>query len=136
MLLGLRIEPFLLHWGFMLMYSHMSPPNSQSLSYQDYIEGTGKVLQKSKNETNPYHVAVLGREFIVYPNVFSPKYFRDTELFAKNLPIRQGEELLEVGSGSGVISIMAIYHGAKKVVAIDINPDAVKNTEANIKLHH
>jgi len=56
----------------------------------------------------------------------------DTELFANNLPVVDGEEMLEIGPGTGVISITAAYKGAKKVVAIDINPDAVRNTQANI----
>jgi len=105
------------------------------LKYQDYIEGTRKLLEDSKSEKEPYRVQILGREFIVYPNVFSPKYFSDTELFAENIPVKDGEEMLEIGPGTGAISITAIYKGAKRVLAIDINPDAVKNTEANIKLH-
>src|SRR3989338_2689661 len=108
----------------------------KNLEYKDYIEGTRKVLEQSKTETKPYRVTVSGKEFVVFPNVFSPKYFNDTELFAQNLPIRIGEELLEIGPGTGAISIFAIYKGAKKVLAVDINPDAVENTRANIQLHH
>lgn len=107
----------------------------QPLRYSDYIDGTRKLLEQSKAETESYTVTVLEKEFIVDPNVFSPKYFKDTELFAKNLPVRKGEEMLEIGSGTGAMSIIAIYKGAKKVVAIDINPDAVKNTQKNISLH-
>ncbi len=106
------------------------------LEYKDYIEGTRQILEQSKLEKEPYKTVVSGREFIVYPNVFSPKYFHDTELFAQNLPVQNGEEMLEIGSGTGAISISAIYKGAKRIVATDINPDAVKNTQANIALHH
>lgn len=108
---------------------------SQKFKYQDYIEGTRKILEQSKTETEPYKVMVLGREFIIYPNVFSPKYFNDTELFAENFPVKKDEEVLEIGPGTGAISISAVYRGASKVLAIDINPDAVKNTKANIELH-
>ena len=110
--------------------------NNPKPTYRDYIEGTKKILEQSKGETEPYKVTVLGREFTVYPNVFSPKYFHDTELFAENFPVRENEEMLEIGPGTGAISITAIYKGAKKVVAIDINPDAVKNTQTNIELHN
>jgi release factor glutamine methyltransferase len=105
------------------------------LEYKDYIEGTRKLLQHSRSETEPYNVTVSGRSFIVLPNVFSPKYFNDTELFANNLPVVHGEEMLEIGPGTGAISIIVAYKGAKKVLAIDVNPDAVKNTQANIELH-
>src|SRR3989338_3764874 len=107
----------------------------KKLAYKNYIDGTREVLEQSKTETEPYRVTVSGKEFIVLPNVFSPKYFHDTELFAENFPVQSGEEMLEIGPGTGVISIVAIYKGAKKVLAIDINPDAVKNTQTNIDLH-
>lgn len=109
---------------------------NKPLSYEDYVEGTRKVLEDSKQEKEPYTTIVAGEEFIVLPNVFSPKYFNDTELFALNLPIKEGDEMLEIGPGTGVISIMAAKKGAKRVVAIDINPDAVKNTELNIEKHN
>ncbi len=112
-----------------------SKEQPKKLEYRDYIEGTRKVLEQSKSETEPYKVAVSGKEFIVFPNVFSPKYFHDTELFADNFPVREGEEMLEIGPGTGAISIIAVYKGAGKVLAIDINPDAVKNTQTNIELH-
>ncbi|MDP3794748.1 MAG: methyltransferase [bacterium] len=73
--------------------------------------------------------------FIVHPNVFSPKYFRDTEIFAHHLPIRPGDEMLEIGPGTGAISVMAVYRGARRVVAVDINPDAVRNARENARLH-
>ncbi len=65
--------------------------------------------------------------------IFFPKYFNDTEIFAQNLPVKKNDEMLEIGSGTGVISIFAGIKGAKRVLAIDINPDALKNTEENIK---
>lgn len=105
------------------------------LSYNDYIEGTRQVLEESKKESEPYTVTILGKEFIVYPNVFSPKYFNDTELFAKNIPVMKGDTLLEIGPGTGIISIFAALKGVSKVVAVDINPDAVKNTKENVKKH-
>src|SRR3989338_344677 len=107
----------------------------KQLEYIDYLECTRKILEQSNAETESYKVTILGKEFIVYPNVFSPKYFNDTELFAENLPVKKGEELLEIGPGTGAISIIAVYKRAKKVLAIDINPDAVSNTQANIALH-
>lgn len=64
-------------------------------TYKDYLEGTAKVLRKSKAEKEKYEVKIFNRKFVVYPNVFSPKYFFDTEFFARELPIRKDEEFLE-----------------------------------------
>lgn len=93
------------------------------------------MLRASESETKKYEIKILGRKFIVYPNVFSPKYFKDTEFFARELPIRAGEEFLEIGPGTGVASVFAALRGAKHVTAIDINPAAVKNTKENARLN-
>ena len=104
-------------------------------SYKEYIEGTAKVLRESEKESEKYKVEILGRKFVVYPNVFSPKYFFDTEFFAKELPVQKDEDFLEIGPGTGVVSVFALINGAKHVTAIDINPVAVENTKENAKLN-
>lgn len=101
-----------------------------------YLEGTRKILEDSQKEREKYFIDILGRKFIVYPGVFSPKYFFDTEFFAKNIKIKQNEEFLEIGSGTGVISIFAAITGASRIVALDINPIAVDNTKENAKINH
>ncbi len=104
-------------------------------TYKEYLKGTAKVLQESEAEKEKYEVEILSRKFVVHPNVFSPKYFFDTEFFAEKLPVREGEEFLEIGPGSGVTVIFAALRGAKHVTAIDINPDAVANTKENAKIN-
>lgn len=101
----------------------------------DYTEGTKTVLNASQREQCPYATKVLGKTFMVNTNVFSPKYFHDTEFFAKHIAIKHGEKFLEIGPGTGVISVFAALRGAKRVVAIDINPDAVQNTKENSRRH-
>lgn len=103
------------------------------LAYQDTIKGTRTVLQASQMEKQPYEISFLGDTFVVYPNVFSPKYFSDSKQFAEHLPIKQGDEVLEIGPGTGVISITAMKRGTGRVVAVDINPDAVANTLENVR---
>ena len=100
-----------------------------------YMEGTLQILRKSEKEKVKYKTKVNGKEFIVYPNVFSPKYFLDTEFFAKEIPVKDGEAFLEIGPGTGVVSIFAALKGAKRVVAIDVNPSAVANSRENVELH-
>lgn len=41
-----------------------------------------------------------------------------------------------MGSGTGIFSVLAALGGASRVVAIDINDDAVSNTMENARLHH
>lgn len=90
------------------------------------------VKQVKKNET----VKVLGVSFLVYPGVFSPIYSSDTAWFAEKIvPFTKNKTFLEIGSGAGIIACLAANFGASNVVATDINPQAVKNTISNSKLH-
>jgi ribosomal protein L11 methyltransferase len=45
--------------------------------------------------------------------------------------MRPGARVFDVGTGSGVLSIAAARLGAARVVAVDIDPDAVEITRAN-----
>lgn len=66
----------------------------------------------------------------------SPKYDRSSQIFISRTPFNEGEDFLEIGSGTGIISLFAASNGASKIVAGDINPVAVENTSANFKLHN
>ena len=47
----------------------------------------------------------------------------------------QGKDVLDVGTGSGILSIVASKLGASKVLAVDIDPDAVRVAEENVQLN-
>ncbi len=44
--------------------------------------------------------------------------------------------VLDVGTGSGILAICAAKLGAKNVIAIDNDPDAVETARANVSLNH
>lgn len=50
--------------------------------------------------------------------------------------VKKGDVVIDVGSGSGVLSITAAILGAKKVYAYDLDEIAVKSTRINVKLNH
>jgi len=66
------------------------------------------------------------------PDVYPPS--EDSMLFIESLDVKEGEKVLEIGCGSGVVSIHCARNGCS-VTAGDINPRAVeltrKNAEAN-----
>lgn len=99
------------------------------------LAGTLQILRDSQAETEPYTTMVAGKEFVVLPGFFSPRYFRDTEFFAEHIPFQCGMSFLEIGPGTGVIAILAALHCKTRVHAIDINPIAVANTKLNAKRH-
>jgi release factor glutamine methyltransferase len=78
-------------------------------------------------------ISYLGKKFFVYKNTFWP--FNDSQPLVKNFKIKKGERVLDIGTGSGVIAIFACYRGAGKVVAVDINPAAIKSARYNAKMH-
>ncbi|GFN30319.1 50S ribosomal protein L11 methyltransferase [Paenibacillus xylaniclasticus] len=49
--------------------------------------------------------------------------------------IRGGEELIDVGTGSGILAIGAMKLGAKAVLAVDLDPVAVSSAKENTKLN-
>ena len=50
--------------------------------------------------------------------------------------IRGGESLLDVGTGSGILAIAAALLGASPILAIDIDPDAVRIARENVLHNH
>ena len=78
-------------------------------------------------------IRYLGKTFLVYPNTFWP--YKDSHPLVRNFQIKDGESVLDVGTGSGVIAVFACYRGAARVVAVDVNPSAIKSAKYNAKLH-
>lgn len=68
----------------------------------------------------------------VQPEVFHPGFYFSTAFLLKYIAgLRlDGLNILEVGSGSGLVSVYCAKQGAQ-VTACDINPAAVENTRAN-----
>ncbi len=50
--------------------------------------------------------------------------------------IRGGEFVMDVGTGSGILAIAAALCGASRVLAVDIDPDAVRVARENAALNH
>ena len=83
----------------------------------------------------PKVVRVSNLDIWVFPNVYAPGFFTDTEWYAQKLPEIVGRQsLLEVGIGTGAISIACALQGAN-VTACDINSDAVANAKENFRGH-
>lgn len=52
-------------------------------------------------------------------------------LMKNNAELFKGKRVMEIGTGSGIISLMAAKHGASKVVSTDINPKAIESVTTN-----
>jgi release factor glutamine methyltransferase len=72
------------------------------------------------------------KAFNVAENVYEPA--EDTFLLADNLDVHKGERVLELGTGCGLLAILAAEAGAH-VIATDINPAALECARANATTH-
>lgn len=80
-----------------------------------------------------YCVSFAGLEFVVLPDVFPPR--SDTDLLRRHLRVAEGSVVLDVGTGSGALAVLACKAGAARCVALDISPAAVRNAEINAGKH-
>lgn len=80
---------------------------------------------------------VAGAPFVVLPEVFNPALFSTSEFLVTYL----GPEtvpsglVLDMGTGSGVGAVVAA-RWARRVIAVDINPAAVRCVQINALLNH
>ncbi len=65
-----------------------------------------------------------------HPDVYPPS--EDTYLMIRAISVSSGKRVLEIGPGSGIVSIHCALEGCT-VTAIDINPEAVKLTKRNAR---
>ncbi|XRO75778.1 HemK2/MTQ2 family protein methyltransferase [Methanocaldococcus sp. 28A] len=79
-------------------------------------------------------IEIEGIKLKLHPEVYEPA--EDSILLLKNLVDVKNKKVLEIGVGTGLISIVCAKKGAKKVVGVDINPYAVKLAKENAKLNN
>jgi HemK-related putative methylase len=79
---------------------------------------------------------VGGLRLLVVPGVLNPRLMRTGAFFASRLnsQLLRDADVLDMGAGSGVCSFVAAKF-ARHVVAVDINPEAVRCTRINTLLN-
>ncbi len=70
--------------------------------------------------------------FHVWGSVYEPA--EDSFMIAENLLVSKGEKVLDMGTGCGILGVVAAEK-ASLVVSVDINPDAVRCAKENAKIN-
>jgi len=71
--------------------------------------------------------------FVVDENVYEPA--EDSFLFAENLNVKKCERVLDMGTGCGILGVIAAKR-ASDVVAVDVNPYAVRCAKKNTLINN
>ncbi len=85
-----------------------------------------------KRMARPDAVSIYGCNINTSPEVFHPILFHSTKILASEITTAQmkGKRVLDMGTGTGAIGILAARQGAS-VTAADINPSAVELSRNN-----
>jgi release factor glutamine methyltransferase len=71
--------------------------------------------------------------FNIYENVYEPA--EDSFLFAETLDVKEGAQVLDVGTGCGILGVLAAKK-AGSVVAVDLNPHSIRCARENSALNN
>ncbi|PCJ81441.1 MAG: 50S ribosomal protein L11 methyltransferase [Bacteroidetes bacterium] len=109
--------------------------NAQWEANYETVNVEGMVIVRA-----PFHDQPLsGLDVIIAPHMsFGTGHHATTWLMIKSLLDIDvlGKSVLDMGCGTGVLALTAMKMGASKVLAIDIEEGAYKNTLENAKLNH
>jgi SAM-dependent methyltransferase len=91
--------------------------------------------EKSQCGNFPKKVDIFDFSIVVYRGVFDPSFFDSTIFFGNALPFQEGLKFLEIGCGTGAISIHSVKKGCSTAVGIDVSRAAVENSRLNARLN-
>lgn len=100
----------------------------------EYNEIVYEYLDKNKNLNKLYTFDFFGRIFLGMNDVFAPSVFEDTHFFFQALPFKPNSKILEIGCGTGAISVSLALSGGF-VTSTDVNKSALRNTQINALVH-
>ena len=118
-----------------LTYMRVSDPEGYAKRNQRITESAfaQTVDEGMMPDDSTHKSALLEAEIDVPAGVFLPVEAEGKmlPLMARNPGLFKGKTVLEIGTGTGIISLMAAKLGAIKVVSTDISPEAVAAANAN-----
>lgn len=91
------------------------------------------LLVHENHELRIGDVTIILEDGVFTPN---PNLTYSTSILLVHLPPMEDLRVADVGTGSGIIAIIAAIRGAKEVIATDISDLAVRNAIANTRLNH
>lgn len=91
-------------------------------------------LIKKVQKYGPRRVHVMGNTYHISGQVFNPKYYYTSQFMARHINVQPEDSVLDMGTGSGIQAITA-GRAASRVLAVDINPEAVQYAARNVEVN-
>ena len=120
------------------------PPDTAGL--QDWLqESTGdhmflipvrrlqRILTDMRRAREGIFIDVLDDAVTILPHVYVPSDQSVPAMFREFQSLMQGKQVLDMGTGTGVLALLAAKIGAAGVIATDSNPNAVTNAQLNVE---
>lgn len=127
-----------LYWGggyeqelLRTLAAAIDDPMSGTFTAREQRSNVDTVIADLRRERSPHRVNVGGMPLTVLPGVLSPRFSHSPDLLISKWAVPSGARVLDLGCGSGVLGLAALRQGAASLVATDINPEAIRNTELN-----
>jgi len=120
---------------YVVEFERRSGPAPKSRSVRILRRGVHALAMRAyvrRKTAREDHTSMFGFLLRVPPTVFHPGLFRTSRFLGEYLMGKdfRGKTLLEVGCGSGILSLIAARGGAS-VTSVDINPKAVEAARLN-----
>ncbi|MER5749389.1 methyltransferase domain-containing protein [Streptomyces sp. NPDC002088] len=115
----------------------------QTQQVRSYERSLARCAESRTRADRPRVFTMEGREWDLLDGVFAPVHSPSTRVGLEFLgmtgpaapAVADRGSFLEVGCGTGLIAVLAALRGHDRVVATDINAEAVRNAELNIARH-
>lgn len=101
---------------------------------QYHLDTQAREIAEMSARTESFLTEVAGLEITALPKVYPGGL--DSVLTSEVLGDVAGKSVLDLCTGTGIIALKAAMAGASKVVATDLNPEAVKNAQLNADNFH
>ena len=88
-----------------------------------------------EDDHSSFHSPCIEKPFTVLRGVYWGVWEDTTELCAA-MGTPANSDVLDIGTGSGILAITALERGARSAIATDINPTAVENARLNARLRN
>ncbi|MCS7126171.1 MAG: methyltransferase [Aigarchaeota archaeon] len=84
--------------------------------------------------TRRFYIRDFEIELLIDSKVYKPSF--TSMLIARNIPDLDGLDVLDIGTGSGILSIIASRLNARRIIATDISVRALNNAYENFKINN